>query len=299
MRHLDFLGKAKYFVTISAILVAGSAVLLVPGIRGLNLGIDFTGGMEFTVKLSESVDTAVVRNLLGTVDAGAVDLRTSKIQSTAGNTKIITTKLLDVEEDALTINRVEEALREQLPVEDISRRLIGEQVSRELAQRSWLAIGVAMLGVLIYVSWRFRLRYAIGAVAALFHDVMVTLGIFALFRLEISLETIAAFLTLVGYSLNDTIVIFDRVRENLKVERRLSMFDLINLSVNQSLVRTINTASTTLIPIVVTLFFGGVELRTFALALFIGMLLGTYSTLYIANPILYAWTLRAERAKRS
>jgi preprotein translocase subunit SecF len=255
--------------------------------------------MEFTVKLRESVDTAVVRNLLGTIDAGSVDLRTSKIQSTAGNTKIITTRLLDVEEDARTINRIEETLRASLSVEDISRRLIGEQVSRELAQKSWLAIGVAMLGVLIYVSWRFRLRYAVGAVTALVHDVMVTLGVFALFRLEISLETIAAFLTLVGYSLNDTIVIFDRVRENLKVERRMPMFDMINLSVNQSLVRTINTASTTLIPIVVMLLFGGVELRAFALALGVGMLLGTYSTLYIASPILYAWTRWAERMKRA
>jgi preprotein translocase subunit SecF len=220
MHHFDFLGKARYFVTGSVLLVLISVVLLIPGVRGLNWGIDFTGGMEFTVKFSEHVATADIRELLGTIDAGGIDLRTSKIQQAEEDTVIITTKLLNVEDDQRIINRIEDTLRAGFPVEDVSRRLIGRQVSQELAQKGWQAILLAMVAILIYVSWRFRLRYAVGAVVALVHDVTIALGVFALFQIEVNLETIAAFLTIVGYSLNDTIVIFDRIRENLKIERK-------------------------------------------------------------------------------
>jgi preprotein translocase subunit SecF len=298
MHHFDFLGKAKYFVTGSALLILISAVLLIPGVRGLNWGIDFTGGMEFTVKFSEHVATADIRDVLGTIDAGGVDLRTSKIQQGEQNTVIITTKLLNVEDDQATINRIEDTLRTQFPVTDVSRRLIGRQVSQELAQKGWQAILLAMVAILIYVSWRFRLRYAVGAVVALIHDVTIALGVFALFQIEVNLETIAAFLTIVGYSLNDTIVIFDRIRENLKIERKRPVFDIINLSVNQSLSRTLNTSTTTLIPVLILMLFGGSVLRGFSVALFVGVLVGTYSSMYIANPILYAWSKATASKKR-
>jgi preprotein translocase subunit SecF len=130
-------------------------------------------------------------------------------------------------------------------------------------------------------------------VAAILHDVIIALGLFAIFQVEINLATIAAFLTIVGYSLNDTIVIYDRIRENLKVERRRSIFEIINHSVNQSLSRTLNTSITTFIPVIILFVFGGSVLRGFSLALLIGVIVGTYSSMYIANPILYAWTKRA------
>ena len=300
MRQFDFLGKTKYFVPVSLALVLISIVLLIPGVRGLKMGIDFTGGMEFTVKFSEPVSTAAVRDMLSGIDAGDVDLSTSVIQDLAGaSTKVITTQLLNVEDDARTIDRIESTLRSDFPIVDISRRLIGQQVSKELAQKGWQSILLALIAILVYISWRFRLRYAVGAVVAILHDVIIALGVFALFGVEVNLATIAAFLTIVGYSLNDTIVIYDRIRENRKIERRRSIFDVINLSVNQSLSRTLNTSITTFIPVIILFVFGGSVLRGFSLALLIGVIVGTYSSMYIANPILYAWTVRADGRKRS
>jgi len=303
MRQFDFLGKTKYFVPLSVVLLVISAIVLIPQVRGLKLGIDFTGGMEFTVKFDESVDTADVRSALGGIDAGDVDLTKSVIQNVTGkNTKVITTQLLNVEEDQRTIDKIEETLRDDFPVAEggISRRLIGEQVSKELSQKGLQAILLALVAILVYISWRFQLRYAIGAVAAILHDVVIALGIFALFGIEVNLATIAAFLTIVGYSLNDTIVIFDRIRENLKLERRRSIFEIINLSVNQSLSRTLNTSITTFIPVIILFLFGGSVLRGFSLALLVGVIVGTYSSMYIANPILYVWTKKkAHSTKRS
>ena len=299
MRQFDFLGKTKYFVPLSLLLIAVSVVILIPGVRGLKWGIDFTGGMEFTVLFSEAVDTADIRAALGSIDAGDVDLTKSVIQDVAErNTRVITTQLLNVEEDQRVIDRIETTLRADFPVEDISRRLIGQQVSQELAQKGWQAVLLALVAILVYISWRFRLRYAIGAVAAILHDVIIALGVFAIFQIEVNLATIAAFLTIVGYSLNDTIVIYDRIRENLKIERRLSIFEVINHSVNQSLSRTLNTSLTTFIPVIILFVFGGSVLRGFSLALFIGVIVGTYSSMYIANPILHVWSLKTDKSKK-
>lgn len=299
MRHYDFLGKTKYFVPISIFLVAVSIVLLIPQLRGLRPGIDFTGGTEFTVKFTTPVETAELRGLLAEIPAEGTDLSTSVIQDVAGrNTKVLTTQL-DVETHQRVIDEIEGALRERFPVEDVSRRSIGQQVSRELAAKGWQAVLLAIVVILVYISWRFRLRYAIGAVAAILHDVIIALGVFAIFRIEVNLPTIAAFLTIVGYSLNDTIVIYDRIRENLKIDKKGKIFDIINRSVNQSLSRTLNTSFTTFVPVIILFLFGGSVLRGFSLALLIGVIVGTYSSMYVANPILYAWTLKAGGAKKS
>ncbi len=299
MRQFDFLGKMKYFVPLSLLLIAISVIFLIPGVRGLKLGIDFTGGTEFTVLFAEAVETADIRAILGEIDAGAIDLTKSVIQDVSErNTKVITTQLLSVDNNQRVIDRIESSLRNNFPVEDISRRLIGQQVSKELAQKGWQSILLAMVAILIYISWRFRLRYAIGAVAAILHDVIIALGVFAILGVEVNLVTIAAFLTIVGYSLNDTIVIYDRIRENLKADRRQSVFEIINHSVNQSLSRTLNTSITTFIPVIILFVFGGSVLRGFSLALLIGVIVGTYSSMYIANPILYAWSLKADKLKK-
>ena len=298
MRQYDFLGKAKYLVPISIILVVASIVLLIPQVRGLNPGIEFTGGTEFTVKFAGPVEIADLRSVLAGLSLESTDLGKSAIQDVSGkNTKVITTQL-DVEANQSTIDQIEKTIIAQFAVEDINRRSIGKQVSRELAQKGWQAVLLALVVILVYVSWRFRLRYAIGAVVAVMHDVIIAMGIFALFRIQVNLATIAAFLTIVGYSLNDTIVIFDRIRENIKINKKRSIFDTINLSVNQSLTRTLNTSFTTFIPVLILFLFGGTVLRGFSVALFIGVVVGTYSSMYIANPILYAWTLRAGGAKK-
>lgn len=292
MHHFDFLGKAKYFVPVSILLVLLSWILVIPGVRGLNPGIDFTGGTEFTVMFEKPVSTADVRSVLAGIPA-PIDLSKSVIQDVAGkNTKVITTQL-DVESNQSTIQEIEKTLRDKFQVEDVSRRSIGRQVSRELAEKGWQAVLLALVVILVYISWRFRLRYAVGAVVALIHDVSIALGVFALLHIEVNLATIAAFLTIVGYSLNDTIVIYDRIRENMKIERKASIFDIINKSVNQSLSRTLNTSFTTLIPVFIMFLFGGTVLRGFSLALLIGVIVGTYSSMYIANPILYGWSLKA------
>lgn len=153
--------------------------------------------------------------------------------------------------------------------------------------------------MLIYISWRFRLRYAVGAIVAVIHDVTITTGVIALFHLEFNMEAIAGLLTVLGYSMNDTIIIFDRVRENLAIDRKSSMFDIINRSINQSLTRTLNTAGATFVPVLILLVLGGPVLRGLSVALLMSVTVGTYSTLYIANPILYWWTLKAGGAKKS
>lgn len=299
MRHYDFLGKTKYFLPLSIILVAVSIVILIPQLRGLNLGIDFTGGTEFTIKFDEPVETASLRSALAEIPTRETDLSKSLIQDVAGkNTKVITTQL-DIEMHQSVIERIDTTLHAQFPVNEISRRSIGQQVSRELAKKGWQAVLLALVVILVYISWRFRLRYAVGAVAAILHDVIIALGVFAIFQIEVNLATIAAFLTIVGYSLNDTIVIFDRIRENLKLDKRGSTFNIINRSVNQSLSRTLNTSFTTFIPVIILFLFGGTVLRGFSLALLIGVIVGTYSSMYIANPILYAWTIKAGGAKKT
>ena len=299
MRHYDFLGKTKYFLPLSIILVAVSIVVLIPQLRGLNLGIDFTGGTEFTIKFDEPVETASLRSALAEIPTRETDLSKSLIQDVAGkNTKVITTQL-DIEMHQSVIERIDATLHAQFPVNEISRRSIGQQVSRELAEKGWQAVLLALVVILVYISWRFRLRYAVGAVAAILHDVIIALGVFAIFQIEVNLATIAAFLTIVGYSLNDTIVIFDRIRENLKLDKRGSTFNIINRSVNQSLSRTLNTSFTTFIPVIILFLFGGTVLRGFSLALLIGVIVGTYSSMYIANPILYAWTIKAGGAKKT
>jgi len=298
MRHYNFLGKTKYFIPISLFLVAVSIVVLIPQIRGLTPGIDFTGGTEFTVKFSLPVETATLRSVLAEIPAEGTDLSKSVIQDVAGkNTKVITTQL-DVEGHQRVIDQIEATLREQFAVEDVSRRSIGQQVSRELAAKGWQAVLLAIVVILVYISWRFRLRYAVGAVAAILHDVIIAMGVFAIFRIEVNLPTIAAFLTIVGYSLNDTIVIYDRIRENLKIDKKGRIFEIINRSVNQSLSRTLNTSFTTFIPVIILFLFGGSVLRGFSVALLIGVIVGTYSSMYVANPILYAWTLKAGGAKK-
>lgn len=293
----DFLGKAKFFSTLSLVLVLVSIVVL--AVVGFRAGVEFTGGTQLTVVFSERVPPDELRAFLGKFSPEGVDLAaTSVLQETSieGKPAFLITIPLNVEENEKLIERIEREMRERFPVEgDISRTSVGKQVSEDLIRRTWQAILVAIFGMLVYISWRFRLSYAVGAVVALVHDVLIALGICSLLGVEISLPVIAALLTIVGYSLNDTIVIFDRVRENRKLHKKGELFHIINRSINQSLTRTINTSLTTLIPVAILLVFGGPVLRGFALVMLIGVIVGTYSTIFVANPIFYIWNTYAQR----
>jgi len=298
MYKYDFLGKAKIFSTLSLILVLASIVVIVT--VGFRAGVEFAGGTQFTVTFSEKVSADELRAFLGELSPPGVDLAaTAVLQETEieGHPAFLITIPLNVEEHGKTIDKIQEQLSNRFPVLEISPTSVGKQVSEDLIRRTWQAILVAIFGMLVYISWRFRLSYAVGAVVALVHDVLIALGICALVGVEMSLPVIAALLTIVGYSLNDTIVIFDRVRENQKVMKKASLFDIINRSINQSLTRTINTSLTTLIPVAILLAFGGPVLRGFALVMLIGVIVGTYSTIFVANPIFYLWTTTAQRLR--
>ncbi len=285
----DLLGKAKYFSIGSLIAVIVGAILIVT--IGMNLGIDFKGGTKFEIVFNEEVTTAEVRSFLSNSDQLSA-LSGSKIQGIGKDEMSISTKL-DVGEDKEVLDELERQLTQDFGVSEgnISRKSVGEKISQELQTKGWQAVGLALLVILIYISWRFRLRYAVSAVAAVIHDVVIAMAIFAIFRIEINLPTIGAFLTIVGYSLNDTIVYFDRIRENAskKIARKGSTFALINKSINQSLSRTISTSTTTFIPVIALVAFGGPVLRAFSLALLIGVIVGTYSSIYVASPIVYLW----------
>jgi preprotein translocase subunit SecF len=299
---LDLLSKAKYWSTLSVIVViVGWIILATPlvssGLRDsswpwLNLGIDFQGGTKITVPFEEEVTTARVRQFLSSTE-GLSELSDSKLQSEANSNTIYIDTKADVGGNEVLLNELRESLAGSFQVteEEISINSVGQQISREFQVKAMQAIGLALLVILLYISWRFRLRYAVGAVAAVIHDVTIALAVFAIFGIEINLPTIGAFLTIVGYSLNDTIVYFDRIRENSgkRAARSESTFSLINKSINQSLSRTLSTSTTTFIPVIALVLFGGPVLKAFSLALLIGVIVGTYSSIYVAAPIVYAW----------
>lgn len=295
---IDFLKYRKLFMALSTSLVAIAVLSLVLHSPPLNPGLDFTGGTRLRLQFAEDVPTAEVRSALGRIAIPGVDLTTSVVQDFPDLRRqgqfVKTVTLEATRED--DVDMVLKALEEQFPgMGVLERDVVSGQVSREITQKAWQAILVSLVVMLIYISWRFKLRYAVGAVVALFHDVMIPVGVFSLFRIEVNLSVIAALLTIVGYSVNDTIVIFDRVRENLGTrKRKVNYYELINLSNNQTLSRTIQTSVTTLIPVVIALFFGGSVLWPFCLAMTVGLISGTYSSIYIANLIVYYWSLRAE-----
>ena len=203
--------------------------------------------------------------------------------------------------EAKAAEKLKAELVDAFPEREIEIRrteTVGPKVGEELKNRAWAAIVISIFGILIYISWRFEFKFAVGAIVALIHDVVITLGIFSILNKEISLAIIAAFLTIVGYSLNDTIVVFDRIRENFSLRRKESYGTMVNISINESLSRTIITSLTTLIVVLFLIFMGGEVIRDFAFALMVGILVGTYSSVYVASPILIEWQARLASRKK-
>ncbi len=291
--HINFLGHRRAaFILSLAVIAVGLISLGIQG--GPKLGIDFEGGILLQVQFEQPIAAESIRATLAEIGLGDAEIQ----HFGSGREAIIRTR--DQGGEDLT-GAIVTALNEANPDNqaDVRRQeLVGPKVGSELRKKATLAILYALFGILIYISLRFEFKFAVGAVAALVHDVLIVLGMFSLTGRELSLPVIAGFLTVVGYSLNDTIVIYDRIREDRRKLYGKSFVEIVNTSLNESLSRTIVTSLTTLLVVLCLFFLGGEVIRDFAFALMIGVLVGTYSSLYVASPLVVEWDIRAEARRR-
>jgi len=270
----------NHFNIVSITLVVISLLFLV--FKGLNFGIDFKGGTLIELRSSDSkINVSSLRDNLNQINLGDVSVKNF------GNEKDFLIKF-ENSNNKNVIEEIKTNLDKSFGNNFSFRRVenVGPKVSAELLKSGVIAISLALVLMLIYIWIRFEWQFSLGAILALFHDVIVTLGLFSLFELEINLSIIAAILTIVGYSMNDTVVIFDRVRENLRKYSDIKIYELTNISINETLSRTLITSITTLLALLSIFFFGGEILKGFSLAMIFGVVFGTYSSIYIANTIL-------------
>ena len=276
----NFSSKFKIANIFSLIIFFVSIVFII--FKGLNYGIDFKGGTLIELR-SNNTDASTIRSLLKDMNLGDVNVKNF------GKDGDYLIKVEQKETDGNNvIPKIKENLSNYLNNDINFRRVenVGPKVSSELLKSGVIAISLSLAAMLFYIWIRFEWQFSLGAILALFHDVIVTLGVFSLFSLEINLSIIAAVLTIVGYSMNDTVVIFDRVRENLRKYSDIKIFELTNISINETLSRTIITSATTLLALLAIYFFGGEILKGFSLAMILGVIFGTYSSIYIANTVL-------------
>ncbi len=285
--HLDFMGKRMIALVLSAFLIVGSIGLAAT--TGLNLGIDFLGGILMEVRSkSGPADLADMRAKLGAADLGEVQLQEFgqpsdvliSIQRQSG----------DPEAQQAAIAKVREVLGDSV---DYRRtEFVGPKVGSELREAAIWSVTGAILMILLYIWFRFEWQFGVAAIVALTHDVIATIGVYSLTQIEFNLSTIAALLTIAGYSINDTVVVFDRIRENLRKYKRMGLLELLNLSINDTLSRTVMTSVTTLLALGAIYFFGGEVIRGFSFGMIFGVLIGTYSSIFIAGPVLLVFRLK-------
>ncbi|MBN2564140.1 MAG: protein translocase subunit SecF [Candidatus Eisenbacteria bacterium] len=291
--HIDFLGHRRAAFILSAVLIgAGLISLAVHG--GPKQGIDFSGGVLLQVQFERPVPAESIRQTLAGIGLGDAEIQ----HFGNGREAIIRTRAAEGEDLTGAIVAALNAANPGNQADIRREELVGPKVGGELRATATLAIIYALIGMLIYISLRFEFKFAVGAVAALIHDVLVTLGMFSLTGREISLPVIAAFLTVVGYSLNDTIVVYDRIREDRRKLYGRSFVDIVNTSINETLSRTLITSLTTLIVVVCLFFLGGEVIKDFAFALMVGVIVGTYSSIYVASPLVVEWQIHAEGRRR-
>jgi len=287
--NFDFMGKIKMAMTISGLVILiGLGSIALSG--GLKYGIDFAGGTLIQLQFKTPPDIEVIRDGLKTIALGE-----STIQE-FGSKRDILIRIQRSEEKLEAVgSKVRNSLGGKFNKEDITIErveMVGPKVGRDLREKAILSILYAVIGIVIYISWRFELQYAIAAIIALAHDVLVTLGAFSILDKEFTLVIVAAFLAIIGYSLNDTIVVFDRIRENIRRKGKNTLVQTINASINQTLSRTILTSGTTLMVVMALFFFGGEIIHDFSFALLVGILVGTYSSIFIASVFLVYWDSR-------
>lgn len=287
--HIDFMAQRKGAAVLSTILFVLSILSLM--MYGLNMGLDFTGGTQIQMSFNQEADLNNIRNSLqkgGFQEAEVKNYGTSR-------DVLVTLVPKTSADNSVNKDMVVSQVQKLLPDAKIQQiDYIGPQVGQELATKGALAIVIALLGTMIYIALRFEFRFAIGSTIALIHDPVLILGIFSFFHIEFNLIALAAVLTVIGYSLNDTIVIFDRVRENFRKMRKATPVEIINLSTNQTLSRTIMTSVLTLLVVFALYFLGGSMLHGFSLALIIGIVVGTYSSIYVAGSLSLALGLNRQ-----
>ncbi|MCH6579802.1 MAG: protein translocase subunit SecF [Nitrospinae bacterium] len=292
--HIDFMGKFKPALMFSALLIlAGVVSIFMHG--GLKFGIDFAGGTLVQLKFENPPAIESIRSGLkeiGLADStiqefGSPDTILIRVERSEGKLEEMGSRIKESLEQTrgftgITIERVE---------------MVGPKVGKDLRQKALLSIVYAIIAIVIYISWRFEFQYAIAAIIALIHDVLITMGAFSVLDKEFTLVLVAAFLTIIGYSLNDTIVIFDRIRENTRRRSKEPLSDIINTSINQTLSRTLLTSGTTLLVVAALFFLGGEIIHDFSFALLVGVVIGTYSSIFIASVFLVYWESRAHPKK--
>ncbi len=281
MTNINFVSQFKKANIISIILFTLSIILVF--FKGLNYGIDFKGGTLIELRTEKSIKASSIRDTLGSMNLGDVNVK----KFGKDGDYLIKVEQKESNNNEL-IPEIKKKLIDNLNAEIDFRRVenVGPKVSAELLESSIIAISLALAAMLFYIWIRFEWQFSVGSIIALFHDVIITLGIFSLLSLEINLSIIAAVLTIVGYSMNDTVVIYDRIRENLFKYTKISISDIANLSINETLARTIITSVTTLLALVSIYTLGGEILRGFSFAMILGVIIGTYSSIFVASPIL-------------
>lgn len=292
--NIDFLGMRRPCFAISIALVLLGLLAAVQIARGrANLGIDFAGGTSVQVRFDDPVELGEVRRALA-----AGGFAESELQQFVGGRRLFIRVKSSGESVSGTAARIEAVLREAFPRNPFlveSSNEVGPVVGRELQQAAVWAVLVSLVGIVTYIAWRFEYRFGIAATVATFHDVLAVLGIFFLLDKEITLLVVTALLTLAGYSLTDTVVVFDRIRENLRARGRGTLAEIMNGSINQVLARSLMTAFTFLLAVLSLLLFGGDVLRDFSLALTIGIVVGSYSSIFVASALVYEWRMRTRR----
>jgi preprotein translocase subunit SecF len=289
--NYNFLGQKKIAIIISAFLIIISLASFMT--KGLNWGIDFSSGYIVHLKFEQEVDISEIRSAFE--ENGVTD---SVMQSFGSNNEIII-KLKEesnFNKDSVNIFLVD-ALSETYPFEILKLEFVGAQIGEELREKGEWAMLVALLSILVYIGFRFELLFGVGAIIALIHDVIITLGFFSLFEIEFNLSVLSAILAVIGYSLNDTIVVYDRIRENINIVKTDSYEYILNISINQTLTRTLITSLTTMFVLISLYVLGGSAVEYFALAMMIGILVGTYSSIFVASTSLYFLGANAEHRK--
>lgn len=285
--NLNFVGKRKIAISISVLfIVIGLLSLVIKG--GPNYGIDFAGGTLAQIKFEKTTGSSDIKKAMEELGLTGVSVQQFGDEA---NEFLVRAQNSSTELEGLS-EKISTALEKSYGAGQFEVRrteMVGPQVGKDLREKGLMALLYAMLGILVYVSWRFEFRFAVGAIIALAHDVLFTIGAFSLFNKEVDLPIIAAFLAIIGYSLNDTIIVYDRIRENMGRHGRDGFDSVINRSVNETLSRTILTSGTTLLVVVALFLFGGGVIHNFAFALLVGIGVGTYSSIYIASPVLIFW----------
>ncbi len=281
MKNINFVSQFKKAKIASVIIFILSIFFI--SFKGLNYGIDFKGGTLIELRTESPINTSLIRDTLNSMDLGDVNVKKFGKEGDY---------LIKVEQrennNSNLIPEIKQTLSDNLNTEVDFRRVenVGPKISSELLESSVIAISLALAAMLFYIWVRFEWQFSLGSIIALFHDVLITLGIFSVLSLEINLSIIAAVLTIVGYSMNDTVVIYDRIRENLFKYTKISISDVANLSINETLARTIITSVTTLLALISIYILGGEILRGFSFAMILGVIIGTYSSIFVASPIL-------------